>query len=96
MNVEITRPGMSGINSLLDHIQSLTLRVKELEAEADKEHAKAVELCDKLILLRDRERALEKQNNALLEYARHAATCPMPAKECDCGLDQLLKALELK
>jgi hypothetical protein len=27
----------------------------------------------------------------LLEYARHAATCPMPARQCDCGLDEVLK-----
>jgi len=30
-------------------LESLTARVKELEAEADQKHAKAVELCDKLI-----------------------------------------------
>lgn len=43
------------------------------------------------------ERTLEKLRQltkALLEYARHAPTCPMPAKECDCGLKELLKELE--
>jgi len=72
-------------------LESLTARVKELEAEADQKHAKAVELCDKLIAERQRAKELESDNEALLEYACHKPTCPMPANACDCGLLELLE-----
>lgn len=37
---------------------------------------------------------LKKRVGHLLEYARHMPTCPMPAKECDCGLKELMEGLE--
>jgi len=46
---------------------------------------------DELQSLTDRVKELEKQNSALLEYASHAPTCPMPVNKCDCGLEDLLK-----
>lgn len=44
--------------------------------------------------LHDEHAQLKKRVEHLLEYARHMPTCPMPAKECDCGLKELMEELE--
>lgn len=36
---------------------------------------------------------LKRHCDALLEYARHSPTCPMPANKCDCGLKELMEEI---
>lgn len=42
----------------------------------------------------DENTKLKRQVAALLEYARHAPTCPMPANKCDCGLKGLMEEMK--